>query len=127
MTTYDTGAMMAAHEDTDLLDVDVTWHDRAVVLTVGGDLDLLTAPLLTDELTEQFAKGPAVVVLDLDDVRFLGSSGLACLVGARDAAERHSAALRIVCTSDNVLRPLIATALIEVFDVRPDKESALAA
>lgn len=126
MTINDPGATMAADDDTDLLDVEVAWHDRAVVVTVGGDLDLLTAPLLTDELTEQFAKNPAVVILDLDDVRFLGSSGLACLVGARDAAERAHADLRIVCTSDNVLRPLTATALIEVFDVRPDLDAALA-
>jgi anti-anti-sigma factor len=49
------------------------------VLHVVGELDTLTAPLLAVRLAEQQAAVPKLVV-DLSEVSFLGSAGLAALV-----------------------------------------------
>ena len=64
-------------------------------------------------------------VLDLSGVSFLGSSGLAVLVEARDQAQRSSGELRLVCSSRIVLRALEATGLRELFDISPDLATAL--
>ena len=56
------------------------------MLHVIGELDTLTAPLLAVRLAEQQSAVPKLVV-DLSEVSFLGSAGLAALVEAKDAAD----------------------------------------
>jgi anti-sigma B factor antagonist len=58
------------------------------VISVGGELDLYTAPQLQDVVTGVLeADGPRIAI-DLTDVGFVDSSGLgvivACMTGARD-------------------------------------------
>jgi hypothetical protein len=54
------------------------------VVVVVGELDLLTAPLLDACVREQLAAAPTNLILDLQAVRFLGASGLSCLLRARE-------------------------------------------
>jgi len=51
-------------------------------------------------------------------VSFLGSSGLAVLVEARDHAQQGGHQLRLVCSSRIVLRALEATGLRDLFGHR---------
>lgn len=86
-------------------------------LQVVGEIDLATAPLLRSRAMEQLERGPRVLVLDLEEVSFLGSSGLAVLIQIRTEAMRRDVGLRLVSSSRAVLRALTATGLIELFDV----------
>ena len=105
---------------------DVVEHDGgARVVHVVGEIDTLTAPLLRDQLTEQVAAAP-LLVLDLSDVTFLGSAGLAVLVAAKDDADRRDHVLRLVCGSRIVTRALQATGLLALFDTADDVPGALA-
>jgi len=98
--------------------------EHLVVLRVSGELDMLTAPILTEYVQEQFgrdaASGPRTVVFDLTRVSFLGSAGLAVLAHAQTAAADRGDAVQIVATARAVLRPLEVTGLDKVLDVRPD-------
>lgn len=106
---------------------DVVGHgDRAVVVHVVGEIDTLTAPLLRDRLDEQVAAAE-LVVLDLSDVTFLGSAGLAVLVAAKDEADRREHRLRLVCGSRIVTRALQATGLLGLFDTADGVPEALEA
>jgi len=116
--------------DTDLLGLVVQEQaDGVRVLAVDGELDALTAPLLGACLREQFAANPAHLVLDLQAVRFLGSSGLNCLLDARESAlqipgiQLHLAGM----VTRAVARPLEVTGLLERFDTYPTLEDALTA
>jgi anti-sigma B factor antagonist len=98
--------------------------EHLVVLRVSGELDMLTAPILTEYVQEQFgrdtASGQRTVVFDLTRVSFLGSAGLAVLAHAQTAAAGRGDAVQIVATARAVLRPLEVTGLDKVLDVRPD-------
>jgi anti-sigma B factor antagonist len=96
----------------------------AQVLRVSGEIDLIGAPALRSALVPTLDRS-ALVVLDLSEVSFLGSSGLAVLVEAREQAQRSQHELRLVCTTRIVLRALEATGLRELFVVAPDLDSAL--
>jgi anti-sigma B factor antagonist len=100
-----------------------------VVIEVGGEVDMLTSPQLRAAVLEQLAEGAAVrlVVLALDDVVFLGTSGLAVLIEARDSAHGAGIELRLACTARRVLRPLAIAGLVPLFDIHPTVEEALAA
>jgi anti-sigma B factor antagonist len=100
-----------------------------VVIEVGGEVDMLTSPQLRVAVLEQFADGAGIelVVLALDDVVFLGTSGLAVLIEARDTAHAAGVELRLACTARRVLRPLAIAGLVPLFDIHPTVEEALAA
>jgi anti-sigma B factor antagonist len=98
-----------------------------VVLEVGGEVDMLTSPQLRAAVLEQFeTEGVQLVVLVLDGVTFLGTSGLAVLIEVREAAHNAGVELRLVCTARRVLRPLTIAGLVPLFDVHETLDQALA-
>jgi anti-sigma B factor antagonist len=121
--------VLLAAEDAvpaDVIHLTVHVHDDAVVLQVEGEVDALTTPLLTEQINEQLGNDPVTIVLDLDRVTFLGSSGLAGLINAKDQATQRGIQLRLVCTAHAVLRPLAATGLADQFNIYDDVATALA-
>jgi anti-sigma B factor antagonist len=100
-----------------------------VVIEVGGEVDMLTSPQLRAAVLEQFdpATGTELVVLGLDGVTFLGTSGLAALIEVREAAHTAGVELRLACTARRVLRPLTIAGLIPLFDIHDTLDQALAA
>lgn len=96
--------------------------EHVVVLRVSGEIDMLTAPVLTEHVQEQFARVPAprTLVFDLTRVSFLGSAGLAVLAHAQTTASDRGDAVQVVANARAVLRPLEVTGLDKVLDVRPD-------
>jgi anti-sigma B factor antagonist len=109
-----------------VIDLDVKRDSDIVIVRVGGEIDMLTTPLLGACLTEQLQTGPRLLVVDMREVGFLGSSGLAALVTAREGASDRDVTLRLVSANHAVLRPLTATGLAELFDIYADLEAALA-
>ncbi|MEJ8278643.1 STAS domain-containing protein [Pseudonocardia spirodelae] len=94
------------------------------VVAVTGELDMLTAPELRHAVAERIAAA-SLVVLDLDGVRFLGTSGLAALIELREQAHRSGVELRLACTERRVLRPIGIAGLHHLFDIHDDVRAAL--
>ena len=67
------------------------------VVAVAGEVDIATVTRLRERLFELAASGRTLVV-DLDQVSFIDSAGLAALVGAARRAAAHGASLQVVCT-----------------------------
>jgi anti-sigma B factor antagonist len=111
----------------EIIRFDVVDHGSDVrVLHVVGELDTLTAPLLQVRLLEQQAQ-VGHLVLDLSDVTFLGSAGLAVLVGAKDDADSRGCRLVVVPGSRIVKRALEATGLLQLFSIADGVPEALEA
>ena len=73
-------------------------RDRGyAIVAVAGEVDIATVTRLRERLFELAASGRTLVV-DLDQVSFIDSSGLAALVGAAKRAAAHGASLQVVCT-----------------------------
>ena len=107
------------------LDLGVSEHGRdARVVTVGGEIDALTAPELAACLAEQLA-AVSLVVLALDGVQFIGSAGLSVLFEANERATREGRHLRLVCHSRVVNRALDATELRKQFTFADTVPAAL--
>lgn len=87
------------------------------LLKVSGEIDMLTSPILRQGIAEQLGAERARLLVDLERVDFLGTSGLAALVEARSAAEEHNVELWLVCTNRQVLRPLEIAGLTSLFRI----------
>lgn len=136
--TQDIGQAFGADEPTNdavggedaaaeqVVDLDVERRADVVVVHIGGEVDMLTTPMVSSLITEQLQTAPTMLVLDMTSVGFLGSSGLAALVAAREDAGNRGVTLRLVGSSHAVQRPLTATGLAELFDVYDNLDDALA-
>jgi len=96
-------------------------------VTVGGEVDVYTASQLRATLDEEIAAGHTHLVVDLDNVGFLDSTGLGVLVGRLKAVRNSSGWLRIVCSSERILRVFRITGLDKVFGIHDTLEDALSA
>lgn len=111
---------------SDVLDLQVTDHGPHVrVITVGGEIDALTAPELGTFLAAQLAAA-SLVVVDLERIRFLGSAGLSVLLAANELATRENRCLWLVVPRRGMAnRALEATGLDERFNVAETVAAAL--
>ncbi|MCV2487946.1 STAS domain-containing protein [Geodermatophilus sp. YIM 151500] len=91
--------------------------DGAVTVTVVGEVDTFTAPVLRTSLDTQLEQQPRELVIDLSGVQFLGSAGLAVLVETQKAARARDIGLRLIATTRAVTRPLEVTGLIDLFTI----------
>ena len=98
-----------------------------VALHVRGCLDHQTSPRLRERLSELQRAGQRCVVVDLDGVEFLDSTGLGVLVGGLKRAQQAHGALHLVCTQPNVLKVFRITGLTKVFPIHDSTDSAVAA
>jgi anti-sigma B factor antagonist len=110
---------------SNILDLQVAEHGGdARVITVGGEINALTASELAALVTAQVAAVPLVV--DLQRVRFIGFAGLSVLVEANEFATREGHRLRLVCHhSEMVNRALDVAGLREQFGLSDTVSAAL--
>jgi anti-sigma B factor antagonist len=98
---------------------------NAHVVTVGGELDVATAPALRGELDRISAEGATDTVVDLLAVSFVDSVGLGILVEASKRMKARGGALRIVCDDRRIARIIEVTGLDRVLRIHTTLRGAL--
>lgn len=102
-------------------------HPGTVVITVHGEVDLLTSPLLLDALRTHLPGPGAQLIIDLTAVDFFGAAGLTVLDTIRHETLTTATRLRLVANTRPVLLPLTITGMHTLFDIHPDLTHALRA
>jgi anti-sigma B factor antagonist len=97
------------------------------VVVIAGKIDVYTAPNLRDRLVELIEAGSHDLVIDLDAVESLDSTGLGVLVGALKRVRDHQGSLRVVCTQERLVTIFRMTGLAKVFPLYDSVEAASAA
>ena len=101
--------------------------DGIEVIDVQGEIDMYTAPRLRELLIDLVSKGSYQLVVNLDKVGFLDSTGLGVLVGGLRRVRAHGGSLDLVCTREPILRIFRVTGLTEVFGIYETVDQAIAA
>ena len=101
--------------------------DGFEVIDVQGEIDIYTAPRLRELLIDLVSKGSYQLVVNLDEVGFLDSTGLGVLVGGLRRVRAHDGSLDLVCTREQILRIFRVTGLTEVFGIYETLDQAIAA
>jgi anti-sigma B factor antagonist len=94
--------------------VDVTPEGDSLVASLRGELDMAGAPILRDALGAAVEKDPDSLVIDLSDLTFLDSCGLAELVKTRKLLQA-SKQMVVHRARPNVRQVFTITGLDEVF------------
>jgi RNA polymerase sigma-B factor len=93
---------------------------NTVVVSVAGEIDLLSAPALQDHLSTLLAARPQRLVIDLSDVSFLGAAALSVLISARGVAAHQGTTLQLRAPHRQLpASTLTATGLDHLLEVVP--------
>ncbi len=99
------------------LDIRTERDNSVCVVSLTGEVDVYTAPRLKEELVSVIEGGCENVIVDLEQVGFIDSSGLGVLVSALRRARERDGVVRVVCTRDNILKIFRITGLDKVFPI----------
>jgi anti-sigma B factor antagonist len=89
------------------------------VLKPEGRLNMVAAPGLKSQLDELVRSGKTRIVVDLDQVTFIDSSGLGALISGLKATRQAGGDLRIAEVPEQVLTVLRLTNLDRVLRAHP--------
>ena len=106
------------------LDIQSETEDGICLVTLEGEVDVYTAPRLKEALIEQIESGCVNVLVNMEGVGFIDSSGLGVLVGGLRRAKERSGTIRLVCTRENILKIFRITGLDKVFPIFSTTEEA---
>jgi anti-sigma B factor antagonist len=109
------------------LGLDVSKVGDHAVVEVKGEIDVYTAPKLREKLIELVSEGSHNVVVNLEGVDFLDSTGLGVLVGGLKRVRAHDGSLRLVCTQERILKIFRITGLTKVFPIHTSVDEAVSA
>lgn len=108
----------------DSITATVSDHDGVVVLSIGGEIDLVTAPALEEAIGGVITDNPQAMIIDLSGVEFLGSVGLKILAATYEKLG-DSAEFGVVARGPATRRPIHLTGLDKTFPLYPTLDDAL--
>jgi len=107
--------------------IDVERSANMAVVTLGGDVDLHSAPLLRDQLTALVDEGARTIVLDLSEATFLDSMALGAILSAKKRLTAEQGHLEVVVPTPEIRRIFEITMLDRVLDLHETRATALRA
>jgi anti-sigma B factor antagonist len=96
------------------------------VVSLGGEVDLYTAPELKQELHRLVGEGAKRLVVDMSDTTFIDSTTLGVLLSVVKCVRPDGGAIVLVCPDRNVQRIFEITLLDRVFAIVDTRDEALA-
>ena len=101
--------------------------DGIEVIDVAGTIDIDTAPRLRELLIDLVSTNSYQLIVNLERVEFLDSTGLGVLVGGLKRVRAHDGSLDLVCTQERILKIFRITGLTNVFAIHDTVDQAIAA
>ncbi len=98
-----------------------------LVFELKGEVDLYSAPTLKQAVYDAIDNGRTKLVLDLDALEFMDSTGLGILVASLKRLSTEGGQLKLVCTRDSILKLFEITGLDKVFDIYETVEASTGA
>ena len=96
------------------------------VIAVSGEIDVYTAPRLREMLIRLVDEEKYHLIVDMEGVEFLDSTGLGVLVGGLKRVRSHDGGIDLVCTQGRILRIFRITGLSKVFSIFDSVDQAVA-
>ena len=115
---------MTANNSQDIIR-GVRRRDDKVILDLAGEIDMRCSSGLRGTFMELLESKPAVLVVNMSDVAFMDSSGLATLVEALQWCRRNSGELRLYGLQKRVRSIFEISRLESIFKIYETETEAL--
>jgi len=108
------------------LTVFIEEYGKSTIVCPSGDIDLSRSSILREHLHPVLDMVPQRIIVDLNNVEYMDSSGVATLVEALQLAKRSEIRL-ILCGLGERVRSIIELArLDQIFEIVDSREQAMA-
>jgi anti-sigma B factor antagonist len=101
--------------------------DDSALVVLEDRLNAVSAPEVKEQLKRLPQRGQIHVVVDMSSVSFIDSSGLAALVSGLKAAREAGGTFKLAGANEQARQVFEITKLDQVFELHPDRESAIEA
>jgi anti-sigma B factor antagonist len=91
-------------DGSDIIDIDVECADGVAVVTMAGELDVSNSEWLYECLHDAVDEGNSEVVVDVERLTFMDSTGLSVIVGAHKRLRATGGTLTVVAPTPIVVR-----------------------
>ena len=105
------------------MDISCSDQGAQVILSVKGEIEVYSLPEFS-RLAESYLGGPAELVLDLEGLEYIDSSGLGFLVTLHERMERQGQRLVLAHLRSHVSRVFKITRLDQILDIRSEEAPA---
>ncbi len=97
------------------------------VFDINGEIDLYNAPEIKDKIKEEMNKGKVNIIINLDKVSYIDSSGIGVLISSLSNLKKVGGALKLINVYASVRKVFELTKLTSFFDIYDNESDALAA
>ncbi|HOD83874.1 MAG: Anti-sigma-B factor antagonist [Planctomycetes bacterium ADurb.Bin126] len=105
---------------------EIEWIGSTVIARVSGDIDLNRSPQFQHGLLELLDRKPRRIVVNLAEVRYMDSSGIASLVKLLSRTRKAGLNLRLAALNDQPRKAFEITLLDTAFEIFSTEKEALA-
>jgi len=109
-----------------MLEVSTSKKDAATIVSIKGDVDLYSSPQVRKAVIALTTKKTPVILINLTDVGYMDSSGVATLVEGLQQVGKYKGQFKIFGLAAAVKEVFELSRLDKVFDIHVDEASALA-
>lgn len=105
------------------LDITREVKQHSTILTLKGEVDVYTSPQLKHQLLPLVTENNQEVVVNLEQVEYMDSTGLGVFIGALKASKQSDAQLKLRNPQPRIERLFQITGLQDVMDIKQEEEA----
>ncbi|URA09502.1 STAS domain-containing protein [Thermospira aquatica] len=98
-----------------------------VIFDIKGEIDLYNAPEIKDKIKDEINKGKVNIIINLDKVSYIDSSGIGVLISSLSNLKKVGGALKLINVYASVRKVFELTKLTSFFEIYDSEADALAA
>jgi stage II sporulation protein AA (anti-sigma F factor antagonist) len=99
----------------------------SLIVSIDGELDLETSPTFRDTVEKKLNQYETIrhLILDLENVSFIDSSGLGAILGRFKRLSQQGGRLSAIKVSRQIMRVLELSGLLKIMNIYEDRGQAL--
>ena len=94
-------------------------------VSVEGEIDVYTSPKVKESLNELIGKKHYNLIINLENVSYIDSTGLGVLIGALKKVKENNGDIKLVCTNMQLKKIFDITGLVKIFGIFSSEAEAL--
>jgi len=98
--------------------------EKSHLIRIQGEIDVYTSPRVKEIISELIEQGHYQLIIDLEEVRYIDSTGLGVLIGALKRVREHEGSINLICTNPQIKKIFNITGLVKIFGIFKDVEEA---